>query len=322
MPAANPKHYALPHTPHPEATGPRLADVEQHRPSPGPGSTGGARAWVRATRIRQWPKNLLVFAAPVAAGALGRPGVLGRTAVTFGVFCLLASGAYLLNDVSDAAEDRRHPVKRHRPIASGAVPAGRAVAVAIAAILLAAATAATVGWALLALAGGYVALNVLYTTWLRGVAIADIAAIAAAFVLRATAGGIAAGIPISRWLIIVVSFAALFVAAGKRYADFLDPAARRCRPVLNQYNADFLRMVIGVASAVALGAYCLWAFGTARPGAMAWRELTIVPFTLAILRYGLIVTNGRGGAPEQVLFEDRFTQLAGAAWLVMFALGV
>jgi decaprenyl-phosphate phosphoribosyltransferase len=92
--------------------------------------------------------------------------------------------------------------------------------------------------------------------------------------------------------------------------------------VLNQYNADFLRLVIAIACAVALGAYCLWAFGAARPGAVPWRELTIVPFTLAILRYGLIVTNGRGGAPEQILFEDRFTQLVGAAWLVMFGLGV
>jgi decaprenyl-phosphate phosphoribosyltransferase len=248
--------------------------------------------------------------------------VLAHVLVTFGVFCLLASGAYLINDVSDAAEDRRHPVKRHRPIASGAVPAGRAVAVALAAILLGAAAAATVGWSLLAVAAGYVALNVLYTSWLRGIAIADIAVIAAAFVLRATAGGIAAGIPISRWLIIVVSFSALFVAAGKRYADFLDPAARRSRPVLNQYNADFLRMVIGAACAVALGAYCLWAFGVAHPGSVPWRELTIVPFTLAILRYGLIVTSGRGGAPEQILFEDRFTQLVAAAWLVMFGLGV
>ncbi|MDQ6607084.1 MAG: decaprenyl-phosphate phosphoribosyltransferase [Actinomycetota bacterium] len=318
MPAANPQ----PHTPPEPGTAPRLVDVEPHPPASGRGSAGGARAWVRAARVRQWPKNLLVFAAPVAAGALGRPGVLARVAVAFGVFCLLASGAYLINDVSDAAEDRRHPVKRHRPIASGAVPAGRAVAVAAAAILVGAAAAGAVGWGLLAVAGGYIALNVLYTSWLRGIAIADIAAIAAAFVLRATAGGIAADIPISRWLIIVVSFAAVFVAAGKRYADFLDPAARRCRPVLNQYNADFLRMVIGIACAVALGAYCLWAFGVARPGPVPWRELTIVPFTLALLRYGLIVTDGRGGAPEQVLFEDRFTQLAGTAWLIMFALGV
>ncbi len=324
MPTVNPQPHSTPR----KAPGPRLVDLESPPPQPSPvpfataSPRGGARAWIRAARIRQWPKNLLVFAAPMAAGALGRPGVLGRVAVTFAVFCLLASGAYLINDVSDVAEDRRHPVKRHRPIASGSVPAGRAVAVAIAAILLAGGTAVTVGWGLVAVAGGYVALNACYTTWLRGIAIADIAAIAAMFVLRATAGGIAADIPISRWLLIVVSFAALFVAAGKRYADFLDPAARRSRPVLRQYNADFLRMVIAVACAVALGAYCLWAFGVAHPGAVPWRALTILPFTLAILRYGLIVTNGGGGAPEQVLFEDRFTHIVGAAWLVMFGLGL
>ena len=282
----------------------------------------GIATWVRAVRIRQWPKNLLVFGAPAAAGALESFGVLARVALAALAFCLLSSGAYLLNDLRDAPEDRRHPVKRHRPVASRTIGPGRALAAATGLIGAGLGLSAGLGGASLALVGSYVVLNFSYTTWLRRIAIADIATIAGAFVIRAAAGGIAAGVPISRWFFVVVSFAALFVAAGKRYADFLDPASRGSRQVLAEYNADFLRMVIGVASAVALGAYCLWAFQTGHPGAVGWREATIVPFTIALLRYGLLVTGGRGGAPEEILLGDRFMQLTGLAWLLAFALGL
>jgi decaprenyl-phosphate phosphoribosyltransferase len=256
-----------------------------------------------------------VFAPPAAAGALGRPGVLVRVALTFVVFCLLASGVYLVNDARDAAEDRRHPVKRHRPIASGAISASRAVGVGSLTVLVGVGLSAALSSGLLMLAFGYAMLSVGYTAWLRRIAIADIAAIAGAFVLRALAGATAAQVPISRWFILVVSVAALFVAAGKRYADLLDPASRRSRRVLERYTADFLRLVLSVACAVALGAYALWAFAA---GASVWRELTIIPFTLALLRYGLLVTSGRGGAPEKVIFGNGFMQLAGMAWVLMF----
>lgn len=278
--------------------------------------------WVRAVRVRQWPKNLLVFSAPAAAGALGRPAPLQRASVAALAFCLLASGAYLFNDLRDAPQDRHHPRKRHRPIASGAISCPRALSACAGAIAIGLVLSAMLGFASLAVALGYAALNFAYATWLRRVAIADIAAIAAAFVIRATAGGVATGVPISRWLFVVVSFAALFVAAGKRYSDLLDPASRRSRPVLEQYNADFLRMVIGTACAVTLGAYCTWAFGAMRPGADGWREVTIVPFTLALLRYGLVVTDGRGGAPEEIVLGDRFMQVVVLVWALMFGLGL
>lgn len=278
--------------------------------------------WARAVRVRQWPKNLLLFGAPAAAGVLGRTAPLERTCVAVLGFCLLASGAYLFNDLRDAREDRCHPLKRHRPIASGAISRPRALAASAGAIAAGLVLSAGLGVASLEIALGYVALNFGYATWLRQVAIADIAAIAAAFVIRATAGGVAAGVPISRWLFVVVSFAALFVAAGKRYGDLLDPAARRSRAVLAQYNADFLRLVIGIACAVALGAYCMWAFQTAPPPGGAWREATIVPFTLALLRYSLVVTEGRGGAPEEIVLGDRFMQVVVLAWALMFGLGL
>jgi decaprenyl-phosphate phosphoribosyltransferase len=282
----------------------------------------GTAAWLRAVRVRQWPKNLLVFGAPAAAGALTRPEIFGRVCAAALAFCLLSSGAYLLNDLSDAAEDRRHPVKRHRPIASRAITPGRALGVAAAAIGAGLGLSAALGATSLAVAASYAVLNFSYSTWLRRVAIADIAAIAGAFVIRAAAGGVVAGVAISRWFFVVVSFAALLVAAGKRYADFLDPAARDSREVLADYNAEFLRMVIGAAFAIAVGAYCLWAFQAARPGAVGWREVTIIPFTIALLRYLLLVSGGRGGAPEEIMLGDRFMQLTGLAWLLAFAAGL
>ncbi len=267
---------------------------------------------MQAARIRQWVKNLLVFAAPAAGGALGRSGVFGRVALAFAVFCLEASGAYLINDARDASEDRRHPVKRHRPIASGAISATYAIRVGAVAALAGLALSLSMSDRLLGVAPCGL-LNVAYTSWLRRVAIADIAAIARAFVLRALAGGIASEVMISGWFILVASFAALFVAAGKRYADFVDPESRCSRPVLEQHNADCLRLVITVACTVALSAFSLSAFTA---GVTLWRELTLIPFALALLRYGLLVTAGSAGAPEKILFSDNSMQLTGAAWLI------
>jgi decaprenyl-phosphate phosphoribosyltransferase len=278
--------------------------------------------WLRALRVGQWPKNLLVFAAPAAAGALTHSGVFAHACIAFATFCLLASGAYLVNDVRDVEQDRSHPTKCHRPIAAALISERVAMRVGVAAVLAGIAVAALTTPALLACALVYALLNVAYSNWLRDVAVADIAVIASVFLVRALAGGAATHIPVSRWFVIVVAFGALFVAAGKRYSDFMDPDSRGSRPVLEQYTGDFLRLVLGVACAVALGAYCLWAFETARHGVASWRELTIIPFTLCLLRYGLLVTRGDGAAPEDVIFGDRFIAIAGAAWLMLFALGL
>ena len=139
--------------------------------------------------------------------------------------------------------------------------------------------------------------------------------------IRAVAGGVAAGIAISPWFLVVISFAALLVAAGKRYADFCDTAARSSRAVLAQYNADFLKMVITAALAVAVTAYCLWAFQSVHGAGLGWREVTVLPVTFALLRYLLVVTGGGGGSPEDVIVGDRPMQVATLAWLLTFALG-
>jgi decaprenyl-phosphate phosphoribosyltransferase len=248
--------------------------------------------------------------------------VLQRAIVTVVAISLLSSGVYLINDVRDAPEDRRHPSKRHRPIACGAIAAADALTVGLGLIVIGLGIALAVSVELFATACAYVALNAAYTGLLRRVPVADIVAIAGAFVIRAIAGAVAVQVPISGWFIVFVSSGALFVAAGKRYADYLDPAARNSRRVLQKYSADFLRIVIAISCALALATYVIWAFQTGSPGVGPWRELTVIPLLLVVLRYRMVAIRGDGGAPERVLFSDHFVQLAGAFWLATFALGV
>ncbi len=285
---------------------------------------GPVRAAVATMRPKQWIKNALVVAAAGAAGALGHDDVPARVTLATGAFCLLASGIYAVNDVLDAPEDRRHPVKRHRPVAAGALDPLAATGLGLW-LMLAGLTLCAVIAPLLALVGAaYVALTLSYTMLWRHVLVLDILAIAGGFVLRAVAGGVAAPVALSRWFLLVVVCGAVFVAAAKRYAELRrvgqDRLARR--PVLNSYSPRLLELILTVSAAVALVAYCVWAFELPAVSGIPWRPLTIAPFAACLLRYGALVRAGAGEAPEDLLLADRPLQLAGLAWLVLFALEV
>lgn len=277
------------------------------------------------TRPKQWTKNLLVAAAPAAAGVLGHPNVLARTGLAIAAFCLLAGGTYLLNDVADVERDRRHPVKRRRPVAAGSVPVALAVAAGATLALAGLAVATTVGVELLAVAGGYLALSAAYTIALKRMAVVDIVTVAALFVVRAIAGAVAADVAVSRWFLIVVSFGSLFVVAGKRHSEHvhLGEARTTTRRTLGAYSTEYLRYVWAMASTVSVVAYCLWAFaqGPRHPD-FPWFELSIVPFLLGVLRYALLIDAGSGGAPEDALLGDRALAAIALAWAATFAAGV
>lgn len=284
-----------------------------------------AEALLRAARPKQWVKNLLVFAAPGAAGVLTEATALSSAAGAFGAFCLVASGTYLLNDARDAEADRAHPRKRHRPVAAGAVSVPLAVGAGAALLVAGFAVAAAVSIGLLGLAALYVAIGAAYTLWLKEVAVVDIAVVASGFIIRAVAGGVAAGVPISRWFLIVASFGSLFMVAGKRHGEHLDlgPERGTVRATLSEYSREYLRFVWTMASAVTVTAYCLWAFEQA--GSMSgvpWYELSIIPFVLFMLRYALLLGNGRGSAPEDLVLGDRGLQLSALVWVLVFAAGV
>jgi len=287
-------------------------------------STSGSRvaALVRLARPKQWLKNVLVVAAPGAAGVLTEGEALLDTGIAFVCFCLAASGTYYLNDALDAEADRGHPTKRNRPVASGAVTVQTAVAGGV--LLLAGALALSFAARaqLAAVVGGYLVLTVAYSTYLKHEAVLDLAAVAAGFVLRTIAGGVAVGVPISEWFLIVAGAGSLFMVTGKRHAELLelgDDAAAH-RPALDLYSRTFLGYVRALSSSVAVLAYCLWAFQESEgAGEPVWFELSIVPFVLGILRYALLLEQGRGGAPEELVLEDRTLLVIGFVWAVLFA---
>jgi decaprenyl-phosphate phosphoribosyltransferase len=281
---------------------------------------------VREARPKQWVKNVLVFAAPGAAGVLTEPDQLARTMVAFVAFCLAASGTYFLNDAMDAEADRHHPTKRNRPVAAGLISTAQAKVTAVILIVLALAISAPLNSGrLLVVVATYVVVTVSYSLWLKHEPILDLGAVAAGFGLRAIAGGYATDVPLSNFFLIVVGAGSLFIVAGKRHAELteLGEASSGHRQTLGAYSDSFLNYVRAVTSGVAITGYALWAFErAAEVGNTFWFRLSIVPFVLAILRYALTVEQGGGGAPEEVVLRDRMLQLLGVVWLACFAIGV
>lgn len=280
---------------------------------------------VRALRPKQWVKNVLVAAAPGAAGVLTESDSLWRIGLAFVAFCMVSSATYLVNDVGDAEEDRRHPRKRHRPVAAGVVSPRTALVTAAVLALGGFALAYAIRPAFLAIVAGYVATTVAYTIWLKHMAVFDIAVVASGFIFRAVAGGVAVDVPISRWFLIVTSFGSLFIVAGKRYSEHVTMGAEReaTRSTLAAYSRDYLRYVYTMASAVTLTGYALWAFEQSElEGTIPWFELSIGPVVLGILRYALLLEEGFGGAPEDIALGDRPIQVLGLLWVVLFGAGV
>lgn len=285
-----------------------------------------APAAVRLLRPRQWIKNLLVFAAPAAAGVLDQADHLWRTALLFAAFCLAASGTYCLNDAADAEADRAHPRKRLRPVAAGEI-SPRAAALFGAALLVSGVGLAALsrGWATTGIVALYVAVTTTYTFWLKHQAVLDIVAVASGFVVRAVAGVVGTDLPLSDWYLIVASFGSLFLVAGKRSTELnLGDGAGEHRKSLVAYSPPFLLFVRAVSAGITLLAYCLWAFERAdlADGGFPWFQLSIVPFTTAILRYALVHSMEEHAGPEDIVLGDRTLLVVGAVWAITMAFGV
>jgi decaprenyl-phosphate phosphoribosyltransferase len=287
-------------------------------------------ALIAAMRPRQWAKNVLVFAAPLAAGQLFDVDVLLPSIGAFVAFCLISSATYVINDVRDVEVDRNHPKKRARPIAAGHL----SVTVALIAAVVLAVAALALSFAISVALGGvvtaYAVFTLAYSMFLKQEPVIELALLAMGFLLRAIAGGAASGLPISEWFLIVAGFGSLFMAAGKRYSE-LDRFVRdggtssdngNQRKSLDGYTLGYLRFVWGVAAAVTITSYCLWAFDVAQtPSSFPWAEWSVLPFVLAILRYGISVDRGGAETPEDTALGDRVLLLLGLAWLVLFGLG-
>ncbi len=282
-------------------------------------------ALLRQARPKQWVKNLLVFAAPGAAGVLDNGTSLWRALVTFVAFCLASSGTYFWNDLLDAENDRNHPTKQHRPIASGAISVRMGRIFGSMLLIAGIGLAATTRWETAGVVAGYVVLTSLYSSVLKHVAVVDLVAVAAGFVLRAAAGAVATDVQMSKWFSLTTSFASLFIVAGKRYAELRDLGDdAQTRSTLDDYSLGFLRIVLSVSCGASLVTYCIWAFDTREiaGSTLPFYELSIIPMGTALLRYTLILEQGHGAAPEEIFAHDRVLQILGLIWMAVFGLGV
>lgn len=288
---------------------------------PAEASPNPIAAVLTAMRPRQWIKNILVVAAPLAT--LGGHVqydyrvVFLRVAIAFLAFCLAASSIYLVNDARDADADRQHPTKRLRPIAAGVV--SPTMAYAVAAVL--AATALAISFmtvpALGVVISVYLVIQLGYCFGLKHQPVFDICIVSSAYLIRAIAGGVATGIPLSQWFLLVMAFASLFMVAGKRYAELqlAEQTGARIRKTLENYTSSYLRFVWTMSASAVIVFYGLWAFE--RDGHSGyWFAASLIPITLAILRYATDVDRGMAGEPEDIVFRDRMIQAQGLAWIV------
>ncbi|WP_036569124.1 decaprenyl-phosphate phosphoribosyltransferase [Nocardioides sp. URHA0032] len=282
-----------------------------------------AGAVLRSLRPKQWTKNLLVVAAPLAAGDLGDAGVLGPTVLAFLAFCAASSAMYLVNDCADVEADRLHPRKQFRPIAAGELSVRGALLVATLLFLVSVGLAALTRWEFVLLLVSYVAVMLAYSLRLKHEPVIDLALVAAGFLMRAVAGGLAAAIPISDWFLMVAGFGSLFIVAGKRYSELHTLGSEAgTRRSLVHYTDSYLRFVWSIAAAVTVAAYCLWAFENAAETGIPWHTLSILPFVVGLLRYAVDVDAGAAAEPEDIVWGDRLLQGIGVIWVVALTLGV
>ena len=272
---------------------------------------------LEAMRPRQWTKNLLVLAGVIFANQLLRSDLLCKAAGALVCFCLLSSSIYLFNDLVDREQDRAHPRKRLRPIASGRLSARTALTagIVLAVISIGAGFAIRVQFG--EMCAGFLALNILYSLWMKHEVILDVLGVAAGFLVRAMAGAEAVNVKISAWLLICTVLLALVISLGKRRQELSSiKRAGEHRRVLQMYSLGLLDQLMTVVVSATLVAYLFYVFQSETALSHRWLPVT-APFVLyGVFRYlFLLHERGAGGAPEDLLFEDTRLRWAVIGWM-------
>ncbi len=280
---------------------------------------------LKACRPKQWPKNVLVFVAPAAAGVITEPYRLKLTVIGFVAFCMVSSATYLLNDILDVESDRQHPTKCNRPIAAGVVPIPLGIAMALVLFVGGLGVAWLDNPQITLVVGLYAVLTTSYSLFLKTIPILDLVILSAGFILRLLGGAFAAEVDVSDWFLIISLFGSLFIASAKRFAEKkeLGDRAAELRPTLGAYSLEFLGFLRAVSVAALVMSYCMWAVERADlDDASPWAQISIIPFLIAVLQYALLVDQGKGSAPEDVILHDRLMQLMGVLWVALLAIGI
>ena len=282
--------------------------------------------WLRAvivtTRPRQWPKNLLVFAAPLAGASLGQR--FGYALVAMFAFGCASAAVYFVNDVADVGRDRRHPVKRNRPIASGALSERHAIVLAVLAALFAVGAGVVIREPLLvATASAYLCTSFLYSYKLKHVPFVEMLIVASGFLLRVLGGAAATHVKPSVWFLLVCSLGALGVAVAKRYTELtsLGADAVKHRPAMRWYRPDMLRVAQVAIGAGVLATYLMWAINE-NNDARLWHLASALPLTAALVRFGVLAARRTVRPVEDLITRDAVMLCCEAAWLILFCVGL
>lgn len=266
-------------------------------------------------RPRQWIKNGLVLIPLISSVSFRSPQAIGRSLLAAAAFTLISAAVYLLNDLADREADRAHPTKRYRPIASGALPPGRAVAACAVLGAAALATAALLGWKVLLVIALYAILNVAYSAGLRREPVLDVLLVSSGFVLRPVAGAFAIPVRVSAWLFVVSLLLSLSLALLKRRAELtiLRGAASGYRPALDGYSVPFLDLLVAAVTGSGIISYALYTFQSEHGERLV---LTLPFFLYGVFRYlYLVYERGAGANPEEIFLGDRRLQVDAVLYL-------
>jgi decaprenyl-phosphate phosphoribosyltransferase len=275
-------------------------------------------------------KNGLITVAPGAAGVLSHDNIINHVLVAFAAFCAVSSAMYIFNDLRDLEADQQHPTKQHRAIASGQLPRGLASGLMVALLVVGFALPFSIDrpGGLLLILGIYVVISVLYTFWVKEIAVIELASVASGFFLRSYAGAVACHIYVSSWFLVVVSFGAFFLVVGKRSSELAHVGAGGTRKVLAEYTPEFLHSALTLSATVAVTGYCLWAFDTSSTGLSSVQHhivpirLTVVPVVLAILFVMRTSESTDGQSPEDLILKNHTVQALLVVWAVLLGLGI
>ncbi|MBF4461019.1 MULTISPECIES: decaprenyl-phosphate phosphoribosyltransferase [unclassified Rathayibacter] len=284
-----------------------------------------ARALIAAMRPRQWLKNVLVLAAPVASARIVEPPILLASLLAVVAFSLASSGGYLLNDLLDIESDRLHPTKRFRAIASGDLPLRVAWVASLVLMVVPMLVTFLAGYTWFALTlAAYLVMQVSYCIWLKHEPVLDILIVAGGFVLRAISGAAVADIPLTQWFLLAVSSGSLFMVAGKRYSEKLESEGREdshTRTTLAVYTPGYLRFVWSVAASLTMISYALWALFINGENSLL-SMASVLPFGAALFLYALDIERGRASTPEDIVLGNVRLLVCGGLWAALFIVAI